>query len=156
MDTAVSNYCRKASGFTLIELMLANLVLMVGLLSVAAMVLYALSLHFTSRVEAAAFEFSQQKLEELKSLPLDSPLLVGPGNTLDADFDIDFYSDPVPQFTLENEMVLNVTRDTRVLFETRWNITDFGSQKVITVSTRSLASSFSSLKPISLRVLKGF
>ena len=156
MGMAASNHPKAASGFSLIELMLANVVLMVGLLSVAGMALFSLSSHFTSRIEAAALQFSQEKLEELKSLPMDDARLSGPGNPLDAAFDIDFASSAIPQFSAQNELVVNITRNTRILFETRWNITDLDKQKLITVATRSLAGSFSSLKPVSLKVVKGF
>lgn len=156
MSAVASNHLRAISGFTLVEVMLANLVLIVGLLSVAAMALFSLSSHYASRIEAAAFQLSQEKLEELRSLPLDDARLSGPGNALDAAFDIDFASAALPQFSMQNELVLNITRNTRILFETRWNITDLGDQKVITVATRSVAGSFSSLKPVSLKIVKGF
>ncbi len=87
---------------------------------------------------------------------MDDARLSGPGNALDAAFDIDFASAALPQFSVQNEVVLNIARNTRILFETRWNITDLGDQKVITVATRSMAGSFSSLKPVSLKIVKGF
>ncbi len=156
MQLAPTNHPRTASGFTLIELLLANLVLIVGLLSIAALAAFSLSSHYTSRIEAAALQFSQEKLEELRSFSMDDSRLSGPGRALDSLDEIDFASAAVPHFSAQNELVLNITRNTRVLFETRWNITDIGNQKVITVATRSLAGSFSGLKPVSLKVVKGF
>lgn len=156
MHGAASNHRKTDYGFTLIELMLANLVLIVGLLSIAALAAFALSSHYTSRIEAAALQFSQEKLEELRSFSMDDPRLSGPGSALDPVGEIDFASAPVPDFSAQNELILNITRNTRVLFETRWNLTDFGNQKVITVATRSLASSLAGLKPVSLKVVKGF
>jgi len=155
MHLAATNHLRAASGFTLIELLLANLVLIVGLLAIAALAAFSLSSHYTSRMEAAALQFSQEKIEELRSFSMDDSRLSGPGSALDSLDEIDFASSADPQFSAENELVLNTTRNTRVLFETRWNITDIGNQKVITVATRSLAGPFSGLKPVSLKIVKG-
>jgi type II secretory pathway pseudopilin PulG len=155
MHLAATNHPRAASGFTLVELLLANLVLIVGLLSIAALAAFSLSSHYTSRIEAAALQFSQEKLEELRSFSMDDSRLSGPGCALDSLDEIDFTSAAAAHFSAQNELVLNITRNSRVLFETRWNITDFGNQKVITVATRSLAGSSSGLKPVSLKIIKG-
>ena len=156
MHEAPTNRPGSDRGFTLIELLLASLVLIVGLLSIAALAAFALSSHYTSRIEAAALQFSQEKLEELRSLPMDDSRLSGPGNALDSADEIDFASAAVPDFSVQNELILNVTRNTRVLFETRWNITDFGNQKVITVATHSVTNSSARLKPVSLKIIKGY
>ncbi len=144
------------SGFTLVELLLANVILMIGLLSAAAMVLYSLSSRYVTKVEGAALQFSQQKMEQLKSLPIDDPQLAGPGNSLGADLKIDFSAAASPQYSSTNELLLNSDRNTSVQFETRWNITATGNQKLITVATRMPSGTASRLEPVNLRVLKGY
>src|SRR6266446_10934961 len=78
------------TGFSLIELMIASVILLMGVTSVMSMVLLALSANYASRVESAALRRSQQKLEELRSLPIDDTKLLGPGNPLDSESNIDF------------------------------------------------------------------
>src|SRR5881409_2208360 len=73
------------TGFSLIELMIASAIFLIGVTSVLSMVLFALSENYASRLESAALRLSQQRLEELRSLPIDDTKLLGPGNPLDAE-----------------------------------------------------------------------
>lgn len=151
---AISLRHNREAGFTLIELMIASLILVTGVISVMSMVLFALSANYTSKVESTALHLTQQKLEELKSLPIDDPRLTGPGNPLDSENNIDFNAGPDPLYSLSTLMSLSKFKNTQISFETRWNIGTIGAQKVITVATRKTAGTLYRLKPISLRVAK--
>jgi len=142
------------AGFTLIELMIASLILVMGVVSVMSMVLFALSANFTSKVESTALHLTEQKLEELKSLPIDDSRLTGPGNPLDSENNIDFNATPDPLCSSSISMTLNKFKNTRISFETRWNIGTAGAQKIITVATRNSAETPYRLKPLSLQVVK--
>jgi prepilin-type N-terminal cleavage/methylation domain-containing protein len=143
------------SGFTLVELMIASLILITGMLSVASMVLFALSASHNNRIESAALHLSQQKLEELKSLPLDDLRLAGPGNPLDAEMNIDFDAGANPMYSASSDWVLNSFRNTRIQFETRWNVLSVGSQKMITVASRCVTGTPFHTRPANLKLLKG-
>ena len=117
------------------------------------LVLFALNMRFSSQVESTALRLSQQKIEELKSHPLDHAALANPGNPLKQDGTIDFDAAPVPDGFANSEVTLNKTRDTKLNFETRWNVTLTGSKKVITVATRKLGGNPGRLTPVSLKVV---
>ena len=51
-------------------------------------------------------------------------------------------------------MTLNKFKNTRISFETRWNIGTAGAQQIITVATRNSAETPYRLKPLSLQVVK--
>jgi prepilin-type N-terminal cleavage/methylation domain-containing protein len=141
-------------GFTLIELMIASLVLAMGVVSVMSMVLFALSANYASKVESTALHLTQQKLEELKSLPIDDSKLIGPGNPLNSESNIDFNVNPDPSYSSSTSMTLSKFKNTSISFETRWNIGTAGAQKIITVATRRTGGMPYQLKPISLKVVK--
>ncbi|MEW5974909.1 MAG: hypothetical protein AB1898_03775 [Acidobacteriota bacterium] len=141
-------------GFSLIELMIACIVLMTGLLAVMSMVLSALSLSYSSKLEATALNLSQQKMEELKSLPLDDAQLVGPGSAVDANLDIDFDAGGDPAYTAFLDVVLNQAKATTLRFETRWHITTSGTRKTLVVATRATSGVPFRLRPASLKLVR--
>jgi type II secretory pathway pseudopilin PulG len=142
------------TGFSLIELMIASVILLVGVVSVMSMVLFALSANYASRIESAALRLSQQKLEELRSLPLDDTKLLGPGSPLDAERNIDFSADPDPAYSSSTSLTLNRTKNTTLHFETRWNVAAQGTRKMITIATRKTDGSLYGFKPVNLKVVK--
>jgi prepilin-type N-terminal cleavage/methylation domain-containing protein len=144
---------RFQDGFTLVEMLIASLVFTVAVVALMSMVLLALAARFYSRIESAALKLSQQKIEELKSHPLNDALLSISGNVLNGSGEIDFDAGPDPQATSTSELILNRTRGTTLFFETRWNIAAAGAKKVITVATRKTGGSPNHSKPINLKVV---
>lgn len=141
------------AGFTLVEMLVASLVFTVAAVSVMSMVLFALTSRYASRIESAALKLSQQKIEELKSHSLEGSALSITGNTLNAEGGIDFTASAAPEATAAAELILNRTRNTKLSFETRWNVTASGSRKIITVATRPAVASPGNLKPTNLKVV---
>src|SRR6266446_7817231 len=117
------------TGFSLIELMIASVILLMGVTSVMSMVLLALSANYASRVESAALRRSQQKLEELRSLPIDDTKLLGPGNPLDSESNIDFSASLDTGYSSSSSLTLNRTKNTTLHFETRWNVAAQGARE---------------------------
>jgi type IV pilus modification protein PilV len=65
--------CRDAEdGMTLVEVLVAAIVLVVGILSMATVLTNSASLTTTSEREAQALDFAQQQLEQLRALPYAS------------------------------------------------------------------------------------
>jgi type II secretory pathway pseudopilin PulG len=142
------------TGFSLIELMLAATILLVGIASVISMMLFALSANYLSRIESAASRLSQRKLEELRALPLEDTKLIGPGNPLDESGKIDFNAGLDVAYSSITSLPLNRSKNTTLRFETRWNILTQGSLKIITVATRRSDADFSGLEPLNLKIVK--
>ena len=140
-------------GFTLVEMLIASLVFSVAVVSLMSMVLFALAARYSSRIDSAALKLSQQKLEELKARPLTHPALSVSGNALDANGRIDFSATADPQATVTGQLPLNIARNTMLNFETRWNITNAGQRKVITVATRKTGGVVPSVEPVNLKVV---
>jgi prepilin-type N-terminal cleavage/methylation domain-containing protein len=150
----VGNPHHSETGFSLIELMIASVILLMGVTSVMSMVLFALSANYASRVESAALRLSQQKLEELRSLPIDDTKLLGPGNPLDAESNIEFSASLDTGYSSSSSLTLNRTKNTTLHFETRWNVAAQGARKTITVATRKTDGNLYSFKPVNLKVVK--
>jgi hypothetical protein len=75
------------------------------------------------------------------------------GNSLDASGKIDFTATADPQASAASQLLLNATRNTYLSFETRWNITNAGFRKVITVATRKAAGGPPGAEPVNLKVV---
>jgi Tfp pilus assembly protein PilV len=148
------NTDNSGAGFSLVELMFASTVLLIGITSVMSMVLFALSANYVSRVESAALRLSQQKLEELRSLSMDDTKLTGPGNPLDGEDKIDFNTNLEVGYSSSASLTLNRTKNTTLHFETRWNIVTQGTRKIITVATRKSDGNLHGLEPVNLKVVK--
>lgn len=117
------------AGFTLIEALIATLVLVVGLIGISNLMVVAISSNsLGNRITMSAFVASQ-KMEQLRSIPFDNASFAdSASNSLDTD---------VSNF---NE---NVTVGQGGTYHTRWNIrtvTAYGaSLKFIAVRTESTA-----------------
>jgi len=147
-----SNQERMSAGFTLLEMMIATLIVTVGLLSLMSLILFALKMRYDSRLSSTALKLSQQMMEELKSRSLDDPLLLHPGNALTPGGAIDFDASADGLASSTTFLQLNKTLNTQLAFETRWNITLLGEERIITVATRKKDWSSSQFSPVNLKV----
>ncbi len=77
MNDALKNKIRSSKGMTMVELLVAVLVLTVGILSIAGIVPMATRTITKSRVLSKAVEYSQQEMETLKRLGFDNLATVG-------------------------------------------------------------------------------
>ena len=134
-------------------MLIASLIFTIAIMSLMSMILFALAARFSSRIESAALRLSQQKLEELKAYPLTHPALTISGNTLDAGGKIDFTAAADPQATISSPLLLNAAHGTNLNFETRWNITNSGLRKIITVATRKTGGASPSAEPVNLKIV---
>lgn len=61
------------AGFSLIEMMLATVILLVGLVAVAQLVPASLTLNYSNRMDSSALVFAQRQLDVILDQPLNPP-----------------------------------------------------------------------------------
>lgn len=82
MKKAILKSSASQSGFTLVELMMATLVLMFGIVAVAQLVPVAVSLNASSRQSSTALVIAQRELNQMAAQPLNSPSFTDDLNNL--------------------------------------------------------------------------
>ncbi len=142
------------NGFTLLELLIATVILTIGLLAVASLVVLALSTHFNAKIEAGALRLTQATLEELKALPLNHAELADSKESLTSSFDIDFSATQSPLHARKTSVTLNPFQSTQIQFETRWHVQSSADRKVITSATRKVGGTDSHFQPVSMKVVR--
>jgi prepilin-type N-terminal cleavage/methylation domain-containing protein len=64
---------RRESGFSLLEMMLATVILLVGLVAVAQLVPASILLNYRNRTDSSALVFAQREMDQFLDQPLSSP-----------------------------------------------------------------------------------
>ena len=106
-------------GFTLIETLIATLVLVSGLVAVAAIFLYSVDTGLRNQRRTAATALLYEKMEQFKSAPISDSVWV-PGGSLNLAFPAGGYFDYVK---LDDAGVLNsTTTDTSAPFIRVWQV----------------------------------
>jgi type II secretory pathway pseudopilin PulG len=168
------HFSNSDSGFSLLELMLATLVLTVALLGGMVMIVMGMARNSTNRLDSTATNVAQTVLEEVAGAPPNAnPILTivdCAGNNLQITTapggpapnpntgDINFNQPPVAGYQV-NYTVCNNGR--RTLYDVRWNVQQVpgGWSKMITVSARQpLANrnaAIFALPPVTLRTVVG-
>jgi Tfp pilus assembly protein PilV len=137
-------------GFTLLETLVASVVLMFGLLSVASLLAYAVATNYENKMDSIGNTLAVQKMEQLRAQSNTS--LVNGGCPLDSSGNIDFTQAAVGGYSETLAGFGNVT------FEIRWNIATSNQLKTIVVAARKNSSTkrhmANILTPVSVRCLK--
>lgn len=90
--------CTAAAGFTLVEVLLASVLLMTVWLATARLFAVSASANATARALTQATIMAVEKIEQLRALPLDDPALApSPPGTLAADVE-GYYDAPQPRY----------------------------------------------------------
>jgi type II secretory pathway pseudopilin PulG len=144
---------KRVRGFTLLEMLMASLLVIVGLLSLLSLILFALKMRYDSRLSSTALKLSQQIIEEFKSRSPDDPVFSNPGNALTSDGAIDFEAGLDPLASSIKSLQLNQTLNTQLVFETRWNITSLSDKKILTVATRKRDWEKPQFSPVNLKLV---
>jgi Tfp pilus assembly protein PilV len=64
---------RRESGFSILEMMLATIILLVGLIAVAQLVPASILLNYRNRTDSSALVFAQREMDQFLDQPLSSP-----------------------------------------------------------------------------------
>ena len=136
----IREVCQK--GFSLIEMMVASLVLLIGLVSVAALIGYSISSNVSSKNDTVATTAVEQQLEQLRSLAFSSTSLADGGSTLDSNGNIAtssygiFSGSPVLNYSATVSLTDSDQIGKTVNYDVRWNITTINGMKKITVAAQ--------------------
>lgn len=171
----------KSRGFSLVELMLAMFVLVVGVLGGMVMIIMGMTRDNTNRVDTTATNAAQAVLEEIagapantnptltvtdclgNSLPINTGGSASPGSgaPLQTNGDIDFSQGAVPGYQM-NYTVCGSANSVRTVYDVRWHVTLVGpnnSGKLVVVSARQpfVANSkgIGFITPVTLRTIVG-
>jgi prepilin-type N-terminal cleavage/methylation domain-containing protein len=165
------------AGFSLMELMVAMFVLVVGLLGGMMMVIIGMSRNNTNRVDTTATNVAQTVLEQIAGAPANSnPTLTvtdsipnnilnintAPGGAgLKANGDVDFSADTATSLNnnkYQMDYTLKGNNGLQTTYDVRWNIQKLGTWgKLVTVSARqpfvASQTGISFITPVTLRTI---
>ena len=82
MQFAITTHRKGQRGFSVLEMLLATVILLVGLVAVAQLVPVSMLLNYRNRTDSAALVFAQRELDQILDQPLTSSSFVDAlGNT---------------------------------------------------------------------------
>ena len=131
---------RNEAGFSLIEMMMASLVLLIGVISVASLIGYSISSNFSSKNNTIATAVAERQMEQLRSLAFAG--LVDGGSTLNSSGNITFTGSPVSGYSTAASLADSDQIGKTVSYDVRWNITTVNGLKKITVAAQRSGGSF--------------
>ena len=128
------------SGFSILEMLLASAIMMVGIISVVQLVPVSLQLNASNRLDTMATVIAQRELDQMIAQPLSANsfndkdgriISLGgagsPGAPVVMDYQgttvqVDFTAPPVPGFSIPHYTDLNDPNPDRAVFELRWAV----------------------------------
>ena len=127
-------------GFTLVELMVACAVLIIGVVSIAPLIATSARTDSTMRNDSIAVSAAEREMEGIKALDFTSTSLADGGSTLDSSGKISFSGSGVTNYSTTVSLADSDQIGKTVTFDVRWNITSVtgssGSLKQITLAAQ--------------------
>jgi prepilin-type N-terminal cleavage/methylation domain-containing protein len=175
------NSARNSQGFSLVELMVAMVILTVGVLGGMVMIIIGMTRDNTNRVDTTATNAAQAVLEEIAGAPVNTnPTLTvtdclgnslqintagsaspGSGAPLQNNGDIDFSQGPVAGYQM-NYTVCGSANNVQTTYDVRWHLTMVGpgnTGKLVVVSARqpfvATSKGIGFITPVTLRTIVG-
>ena len=121
-------------GFTLIEMMIASFVLIIGVVSVASLIGFGITSNFIAKNDTVAMSAAERELERLKGLGYSS--LTDGGSTLGSDGKISFSGSAATGYSTTVSVTDSDQIGKTVNYDVRWNITTSNGMKKITVAAQ--------------------
>jgi prepilin-type N-terminal cleavage/methylation domain-containing protein len=136
----VKNQNENQRGFSLIEMMIASAVLLIGVLSVASLIGYSISADFSSKNNTIATAAAERQMEQLRSSAFNS--LVDGGSILNSSGSITFAGSPVAGYSSTVTLADSDQIGKTVSYDVRWNIVTVNGLKKITVAAQRSGGTF--------------
>jgi prepilin-type N-terminal cleavage/methylation domain-containing protein len=142
-----------SKGFSLLELLLAMTILVIGVASVATMIGYSINSDLASKNETVAVIAAERELERLRNTTYSS--LTDGGSTLDSYGKISFSGSQVNGYFANVALSDQDQVGKTATFDVRWNITTIAGTtiKKITIAAQRLNGN-ARFKPIQMTYIK--
>lgn len=116
MDRSTPKQRLRQRGFTLVEMLLATMILLVGLVAIAQLVPASILLNYRNRMDSSTLVFAQQQLDQMLDLPITATS----------------FQDQQHGYTcqLGNPAPVNVIQGNNVIFANNQTLIDFASAPV--------------------------
>lgn len=112
MHRLFTSSCTRQKGFSILEMLLATVILLVGLIAIAQLVPASILLNYRNRTDSSALVFAQRELDQM----LDQPLTVT------------FFTDALGNTCqLGNPTVTNTVQGTNIVVLNNQTLIDFAS-----------------------------
>ncbi len=110
MQRATTKSRNQQKGFSILEMLLATVILLVGLVAIAQLVPASLLLNFRNRTDSSALVFAQRQLDQMIDQPLTSSSFLDVlGNTCQL-------GNPAPANSVQGNNVVFINNETRIDF----------------------------------------
>jgi type IV pilus assembly protein PilV len=130
----------KQEGFSLIEMMIASMVLLIGVLAVGSLIGYSISSDFSSKNNTTGTAAAVGQMEQLKALAFSS--LVDGGSTLNSSGNITFTGSAVSGYSTTVSLADSDQIGKTVSYDVRWNITTINGLKKVTIAAQRSGGTF--------------
>src|SRR3977135_1293225 len=103
MQCAFTNGRKRERGFSILEMMFATVILLIGLVAVAQLVPASILMNYRNRADSSALVFAQRELDQMLDQPLNPPS--SPPSFTDAGGHLCYLGDPTNPNTLQGTNV---------------------------------------------------
>jgi len=112
MARSIPRHRLRQGGFTLVEMLLATMILLVGLVAIAQLVPASILLNYRNRMDSSTLVFAQQQLDQMLDVPITATSFQdGFGNLCQL-------GNPAPVNTVQGNNVIFVNNQTLIDFTT--------------------------------------
>lgn len=114
MQRKITKRRRREQGFSLLEMMFATIILLVGLVAIAQLVPATILLNYRNRMDSSALVFAQRELDQMLDQPINPP--GAPPQFTDAQGNICYLGDPASPNTVQGSPILVVNNQPLIDF----------------------------------------
>lgn len=111
---AFTNRRTNQAGFSLLEMMFATIILLVGLVAVAQLVPATILLNYRNRMDSSALVFAQREMDQMLDQPINAP--GSPPQFTDTLLNICYLGDPASPNTVQGSPVVIVNNQVLIDF----------------------------------------